>query len=54
MGIVKQAGCVSSGAIGSKFESVFGSMPESFLGAYLGAYIHAGWEYAIECNWECI
>jgi len=44
--------------------SVLGSMPgcilENILGvlgsvlrAYLGAYSQAGWEFVIECNWEC-
>jgi len=27
---------------------------ESVLRAYLGVYSQAGWEYAIECNWECL
>jgi len=59
--IVKQAGSVSSSAIGSVLESVLESMLEIVLRAYLGAYSHAGWECAIECNcerpwehaWEC-
>ena len=33
-------------------ESVLGSVLESVLRAYLGAYSQAGWEFAIECNWE--
>jgi len=24
------------------------------LRAYLGAYSQVGWEYAFECNWECL
>jgi hypothetical protein len=43
---------VSSSAIGSVFESMLGSMLESVLRAYLGAYSLAGWECAIESNWE--
>jgi len=43
---------VSLSAIGSVFESVLGSMLESVLRAYLRGYSQAGWEYAIECNWE--
>jgi len=38
---VKQAGSMASSAIGS------------VLRAYLGTYSRAGWECAIECNWEC-
>jgi hypothetical protein len=33
-------------------ESVLGSVHESVLRAYLGAYSQAGWECVIECNWE--
>jgi len=33
-------------------ESVLGSVLESVLRAYLGAYSQAGWECAIERNWE--
>jgi len=43
---------VSSSAIGSVFESVLESMLEIVLRASLGAYSQAGWEGAIECNWE--
>jgi len=49
---VKQTGSVPSSAIGSVFESMLGSVIESVLRAYLGAYSPAGWECAIECNWE--
>jgi len=45
---------VSLSAVGSIFESVLGSMLESVLRAYLRAYSQAGWEYAIESNWERI
>jgi len=31
---------------------MLGSVLESVLRAYLGAYSQAGWECAIECNWE--
>jgi hypothetical protein len=50
--IVKQAGSVSSGAIGSVFENMLGSMLESILRAYLAAYSQADCERAIECNLE--
>jgi hypothetical protein len=43
---------VPSSAIGSVLESMPGSVLESVLRAYLGAYSPAGWECAIECNWE--
>ena len=43
---------VSSSAIGSVLESVLGSVLESVLRANLGAYSQAGWECAIECDWE--
>jgi len=33
--------------------SEIGSVLESILRADLGAYIQAGWECAIEYNWEC-
>jgi len=33
-------------------ESVLGSVHESVLRAYFGAYSQAGWECAMECNWE--
>ena len=50
--IVKQAGSVSSSAIGSVLESVLESMLEIVLSAYLRAYSQAGWESAIECDCE--
>jgi len=43
---------VSSSAIGSVLESVLGSVLERVLRAYLGADSQAGWECAIECDWE--
>ena len=41
-----------SSAIVSVLESTLGCAIESILRAYLGAYSQAGWERAIECNWE--
>ena len=41
-----------SGAIGCVLVSVLESVFESVLRAYLGVYSQAGWERAIECNWE--
>jgi len=38
---VKQAGSVSSSATGSEFEGVLGSILESVLRAYMGAYSQA-------------
>ena len=43
---------MSSSAIGSVLESVLGSVLESVLRAYLRAYSQAGWECAIESNWD--
>ena len=43
---------VSSSASGSVVESVLGSVLESISRAHLGAYSQAGWECAIECDWE--
>jgi len=43
---------VSSSAFGSVLDSVLESMLEIILKAYLGVYSQAGWEGAIECNWE--
>jgi hypothetical protein len=50
--IVKQAGSVPSITIGSVLESMLRSVLENVLKAYLGVYSPAGWECAIECNWE--
>jgi len=44
---------VLSSAIGSVLESVLGSVIDRVLRAYLGAYSQAGWEWVIECNWDC-
>jgi len=41
-GIVKQAGSVSSGAIGRVLEIVLRSVIESVLRAYMGTYSQAG------------
>jgi hypothetical protein len=50
--LTKQAGSVSSSAIGSVLESVLRSVLQSVLRAYLGAYSQPGWKCAFECNWE--
>jgi hypothetical protein len=47
-----QAASVQSSAIGSVLESVRGSVIESVLRVDFVAYSQAGWECAIECNWE--
>jgi hypothetical protein len=49
---VKQAGSVPSSAMGSVFESVLGSVLESVLRAELTTYSQAGWECAIDRDWE--
>jgi len=51
---VKQAGRVSSSAIGTVLESMLWRLIESVLRAYLGAYSQEGWQCAIESNWECL
>jgi hypothetical protein len=45
---------VPASACGSVLESVLVSVLESVLSASLGAYSQAGWECAIEWDWECI
>ena len=41
-----------SSADGSVFEPVLGSVVESVLRTYVGAYSQEGRECAFECNWE--
>jgi len=43
---------VSPSAIGSVLESMLGNVLESILRAYFGVYSQAGWECAMEYNWE--
>ena len=44
---------MQSSAIGSVLETVLSGVIESVLRVDFVAYSQAGWECAIECNWEC-
>jgi len=45
-------GSVQSSRLGVCHRVQLGASLRAWPGVYLGAYSQAGWECAIECNWE--